>query len=159
MFPDAFTPLGQVPATAARLDRAAAELRERAGSPLATPRLPVTLTHLEHALDQLATTMRLLAEAATEWHDMDDAAERPLPPDARALLWHLRSVADTMTDARDGCRTALPWARKLLGPDYIRTRPQMVMTSHGIGASPAPGSGHDPTRSPRSRAVAHPSRL
>ena len=33
MFPDAFIPLGQVPATAARLERAAAELRERAGSP------------------------------------------------------------------------------------------------------------------------------
>ena len=64
MFPDAFIPLGQVPATAARLERAAGELRERAGSPYAVPRLPVTLAHLEGALDELAATMRLLAEAA-----------------------------------------------------------------------------------------------
>lgn len=114
MFPDAFIPLGQVPATAARLDRAAAELRERAGSPHAVPRLPVTLTHLEDAFDQLAATMRLLAEAAAQWCDTKDPDERTLPPDAAALLWHLRSVADTLTDARDGCRTSRAWAHKLL---------------------------------------------
>ena len=114
MFPDAFIPLGQVPATAARLDRAAAELRERAGSPYAVPRLPVTLAHLEDAFDELAATMRLLAEAAAEWCDPDDADEGTLPPEAQALLWHLRSVADTLTDARDGCRTARPWAHQLL---------------------------------------------
>ena len=72
MFPDAFIPLGQVPATAARLERAAAELRERAGSPDAVPRLPVTLAHLEDAFDELAATMRLLAEAAAEWCDTDE---------------------------------------------------------------------------------------
>src|SRR5215210_2063547 len=114
MFPDPFIPLGQVPATAARLDRAAAELRERAGSPHAVPRLPVTLSHLEDAFDELAATMRLLAEAAAEWCVTDDADERTLPPEARALLWHLRSVADTLTDARDGCLTTRPWAHELL---------------------------------------------
>lgn len=114
MFPDAFIPLGQVPATAARLDRAAAELRERAGSPHAAPRLPVTLTHLEDAFDQLAATMRLLAEAAAEWCDTKDPDERTLPPEAGALLWHLRSVADTLIDARDGCLASRAWALKLL---------------------------------------------
>ena len=93
MFPDAFIPRGQVPATAARLHRAAAELRERAGSPYAVPTLPVTLAHLEDAFDELAATMRLLAAA---------------------LLWHLRSVADTLTDARDGCLASRPWAHELL---------------------------------------------
>src|SRR5215212_4524465 len=105
MFPDAFIPLGQVPATAARLDRAAAELRERAGAPNAVPTLPVTLSHFEDAFDQLAATMRVLGEAATEWCDTDDADEGALPPEARALLWHLRAVADTLTEARDGCLT------------------------------------------------------
>jgi hypothetical protein len=114
MFPDAFIPLGQVPATAARLDRAAAELRQRAGAPHAVPRLPITLSHLEDAFDQLAASMRLLAEVAAEWCATNDADERTLPPDARALLWHLRSVADTLTEARDGCLTTRPWAHKLL---------------------------------------------
>jgi len=114
MFPDAFIPLGQVPATAARLERAAGDLRERAGSPYAVPRLPVTLAHLEDAFDELAATMRLLAEAAAEWCDPDEADEGTLPPEARALLWRLRSVADTLTDARDGCLTARPWACRLL---------------------------------------------
>jgi nucleotide-binding universal stress UspA family protein len=115
MFPDAFIPLGQVPATAARLDRAAAELRERAGSPDAVPRLPVTLAHLEDACDELAAAMGLLAEAAAAWCGPDDADEATLPPDARALLWHLRSVANTLTDARDGCLTTRTWAQRLLG--------------------------------------------
>jgi len=114
MFPDAFIPLGQVPATAARLERAASELRERAGSPYAVPRLPVTLDHLEGAVDELAATMRLLADAAAEWCDPDEADEGALPPEARALLRRLRSVADTLTDARDGCLTARPWACRLL---------------------------------------------
>jgi hypothetical protein len=114
MFPDAFIPLGQVPAIAARLERAASELHERAGSPDAVPRLPVTLAHLQAALDELAASIRLLAEAATEWCDPDEADEGALPPEAGALLWHLRSVADTLTDARDGCRIARPWADQLL---------------------------------------------
>jgi nucleotide-binding universal stress UspA family protein len=114
MFPDAFIPLGQVPATAARLERAAGELRERAGSPYAVPRLPVTLDHLEGAVDELAATMRLLAEAAAAWCEPDEADEGALPPEARALLWSLRSVADALTDARNGCLTARPWARQLL---------------------------------------------
>src|SRR6185295_19954246 len=102
MFPDTFIPLGQIPATAARLDRAAAELRERAGSPSAVPRLPVTLAHVEHSLDELAEAMRLLAEAAAEWCDTETADDSTLPPEASALLWHLRSVADALTDAHDG---------------------------------------------------------
>jgi hypothetical protein len=114
MFPDAFIPLGQVPATAARLDRAAAELRERAGSPYAVPRLPVTLAHLENAFEELAASVRLLAEAAAEWCDTADADEGTLPPEAQALLWHLRSVADALTDARDGCLTTRHWAHQLL---------------------------------------------
>ena len=114
MFPDAFIPRGQVPATAARLHRAAAELRERAGSSYAVPTLPVTLAHLEDAFDELAATMRLLAEVAAGWCGMDDADAGTLPPEASALLWHLRSVADTLTDARDGCLASRPWAHELV---------------------------------------------
>src|SRR5215210_5681780 len=111
MFPDAFIPLGQVPATANRLQRAAGELRERAGSPCALPSLPVTLLHLEEAFDDLAVSMRHMAEAAVAWSGADDAIadETALPPEARALLWHLRSIADTLTEAGDGCTAAHGW--------------------------------------------------
>src|SRR4051812_35988492 len=94
VFPFALIPLGEVPATPARLDRAAAEQRERAAAPNALPRRPSTLSHLQDAFDQRAASMRLLAEAAAEWGATNDADERTHPPDARALLWHLRSVAD-----------------------------------------------------------------
>jgi hypothetical protein len=127
MFPDAFIPLGQVPATAARLDRDAFEFRERAGSPHAVSRLPVTLSHLEDAFDQLAASMRLLAEATTEWCATDEADERALLPEAAALLWHLRSVADTLTDARDGCLTARAWAHKLLEHAAPEPEPGVIM--------------------------------
>ena len=126
MFPDAFIPLGQVPATAARLDRTATELRDRAGSPDAVPRLPVTLAHLEAAFDGLAAAMRQLAEAAEEWCDTD-ADEGTLPPEAQALMWHLRSVAGTLTDARDGCMITRPWADRLLEQAAPEPEPGAIM--------------------------------
>ena len=126
MFPDAFIPLGQVPATAARLDRTATELRDRAGSPDAVPRLPVTLAHLEAAFDGLAAAMRQLAEAAEEWCDTD-ADEGTLPPEAQALMWHLRSVAGTLTDARDGCMITRPWADRLLEHAAPEPEPGAIM--------------------------------
>lgn len=127
MFPDAFIPLGQVPATAARLERAATELRDRAGSPDAVPRLPVTLEHLEGAADELATATRLLARAAAAWCDPDEADEGALPPEARELLWRLRSVADALTDARDGYLTARPSAHRLLERAGPEPEPGVIM--------------------------------
>jgi hypothetical protein len=72
------------------------------------------LAHLEDTFDELAVAMRLLAEAAAEWSDTDDADEGTLPPEASALLWHLRSVADSLTHAGDGCLASRPWAHQLL---------------------------------------------
>ena len=116
MFPDAFIPLGQVPATASRLERAASELRERAGSPAAVPSLPATLAHVEGTLDELAASIRLMAEATAAWSDADAAIvdEATLPPDARALLWHLRAFADTLGEVRDRCPAIRRWARHML---------------------------------------------
>ena len=59
--------------------------------------------------------MRLLAEGrgGVVRHAMT-LTQGTLPPEASALLWHLRSVADTLTDARDGCLASRPWARQLL---------------------------------------------
>jgi nucleotide-binding universal stress UspA family protein len=84
------------------------------------------LAHLEDTFDELAVAMRLLAEAAAEWSDTDDADEGTLPPEASALLWHLRSVADTLTDARDGCQTTRRWAQQLLERAAPRPEPGVM---------------------------------
>ena len=116
MFPDAFIPLGQVPATADRLQRAADELRRHAGSPNAVPSLPVTLAHVEEALDQLALSMRAMAQAAGEWCGVDGVGvdEDMLQPEAQALLWHLRAIADLLVRSRDACPATREWAHRLL---------------------------------------------
>ena len=104
----------------------------------AVPRLPVTLAHLEDTFDELAAAMRLLAEAAAEWCDTDDADEGTLPPEASALLWHLRSVADTLTDARDGCLTTRRWAQQLLERAAPEPEPGVIMnlpTAHRPSAT------------------------
>ena len=137
MFPDAFIPLGQVPATASRLERAADELRQRAGGPNAVPSLPATLAHIETALDQLAASMRLMAHAAAEWCGEDGARveENALPPEARALLWHLRAVADTLIESRDGCPATREWARRLLDEAAANShRPSVIPASERASA-------------------------
>jgi nucleotide-binding universal stress UspA family protein len=130
MFPDAFIPRGQVPATANRLKRAAGELRERAGSPCAVPSLPITLGHLEEAFDDVATSMRLMAEAAAEWCGADDAGrdDGTLPPEARALRWHLRAVAETLGESRDGCAATVDWARRMLDDAAADPEPGVIMS-------------------------------
>jgi hypothetical protein len=136
MFPDAYIPLGQVPATANRLQRAAGELRLRAGSPFAVPSLPVTLAHLEETFEDLAASMRHMAEAAAEWSGAEDAKtdEAALSPEARALLWHLRSVADTLMESRDGCAAARDWTRRLLDDAASEARdPCMAPEDDGAG--------------------------
>jgi hypothetical protein len=151
MFPAAFLPIGQVPATANRLERAAGELRERAGSRCAVPSLPVTLDHVEDALDQLAASMRLMAEAAVEWsaQNGETTDEDVLPAETRALAWHLRRVADALTESRDACPAAGEWASRLLaqthqGAPMIMQRDQPCAHAHGTGSRSAATVEHTP---------------
>ena len=135
MFPDAFIPLGQVPATASRLERAADELRQRAGSPNAVPSLPVTLVSVEEALDQLAESMRVMAQAAAEWCAQDGANvdEDALQPEAQALLWHLRAVADMLVQSRAACSSTREWARRLLAAAAAEPRRHRVTPASDRG--------------------------
>ena len=135
MFPDAFVPLGQVPATASRLQRAANQLRQRAGSPNAVPSLQVTLGHIEEALDQLAASMRLMAHAAAEWCAEDGASvdEDTLQPEAQALLWQLREVADMLVQSRDACPATREWARRLLDAAAVEPRRPCVTPASDRG--------------------------
>ena len=152
VFPDAFIPLGQVPAAAARLQRTAGELRQRAGSPSAVPSLPVTLAHLEDAFAELAATVRLLGEATAEWcHTHDPAADDgTLPPEARALSWHLRAAADELSESSESCLASREWARQLLDDAIPEPNPGV-----SIDMQTAPHSSDCPTgrRTPARRIV------
>jgi hypothetical protein len=116
MDPDVSTP-AYVAATASRLRRATGELQQWAGSPDAVPSLPVTLAHVEDALDQLAAGMQLMARSIEGWCCEDGAipGEDAPQPEARALRYDLRAIADTLIDARDACPATCEWARRLLG--------------------------------------------
>jgi hypothetical protein len=120
MNPDASTP-AYVAATASRLRRAAAELQQWAGSPDAVPSLPVTLAHVEDAVDRLATSLQLMARSVEDWCGEDAALAGEDEPQlaARALRDQLRAIADTLIDARDACPAMCEWARRLLGDTAI----------------------------------------
>ena len=110
MFPDAFIPLGQVPATAARSERAAANSAN--GRAIRTPsqssrsRWPISKAPSTSSPRRCGSWLKPRRSGATRM----TLTHGTLPPEASALLWHLRSVADTLTDARDGCLTSRRWA-------------------------------------------------
>ena len=41
--------------------------------------------------------------------------DNALPPEARALRWHLESVADKLRESELACATSRDWTRRLLG--------------------------------------------
>jgi hypothetical protein len=84
------------------------------------------LAHLGDTFDELAAAMRLLAQAAADWCGTDDG-EGTLPPEASALLWHMRSTADTLADARDGCLTTRRWAQQLVEHTAPEPEPGVIM--------------------------------
>jgi hypothetical protein len=92
-----------VPASAHALQRAAGALQTGAGSPQAVESLPATVAHLEEALDRLATGVERMALAVAEWSESGSEIldEDALPPDARALSWHLHTTAQALSSSRD----------------------------------------------------------
>jgi hypothetical protein len=128
---DVSTP-AHVAATASRLRRAAGQLQQWAGSPDAVPSLPVTLAHVEDAVDLLATSMQLMARSVDDWSAEHGAlaGEDEPQPEARALRHQLRAIADTLIDARDAYPATCEWARRLLGDTAIDLlRPAAADTS------------------------------
>jgi hypothetical protein len=117
MPPDAapFDPHGAVPASAHQLQQAAAELQSHAADPGAVPTYGITLAHVEEALDRLAIAMEQMADAVAEWCGEPSAIvqERVLPPEARALRWHLQAVADDLRASADACAVSGDWTRRL----------------------------------------------
>jgi hypothetical protein len=104
-----------ITASTHRLQRAADEFQQQAAARDAIPSLPTTLAQIEQAVDRLATGMVKMAQAVTDWSRQSDAIvdDDALPPEVRALCWHLHDVAARLRSSRDACPATQEWARQL----------------------------------------------
>jgi hypothetical protein len=102
--------------SAHQLQRAATAFERCASSRETVPALPSALAHLEEALDRIVTSMAKTAQALEESAGTTDVdvARDTLPPEARALRWHLFHIAARIRGAQDACPDARQWARALL---------------------------------------------
>ena len=103
-------------ASAHELQRAAGAVQTQAANPDAVPTHELTLAHVEEAVDRLAVAMEQMANAVADWCGEPSAIveENALPPEARALRWHLQSVADELRAAEIACASSRDWTRRLL---------------------------------------------
>jgi hypothetical protein len=100
--------------SAHELQRAASAFQQRASGRETVPALPTALAQLEQALDRLAAGMARTAQALEERAGTTDVDLDALPPDARALRWHLFHIAARLRCAQDACPDARRWAGTLL---------------------------------------------
>jgi hypothetical protein len=102
--------------SAHELQRAASAFHTRASSRETVPALPSALADLEEALNRLAAGMAKTAHALEAWAGTTDVDidRDTLPPDARALRWHLSHIAVRLRGAQDACPEARRWAHTLL---------------------------------------------
>ncbi len=56
------------------------------------------------------------AEAVEDWAGETASDTDGLPPDARALRWHLYHIATRIRGAQEACPDARRWARELVSP-------------------------------------------
>jgi hypothetical protein len=103
--------------SAHQLQRAAGTIQTHAANPRAVPTHEITLAHVEEALDRLAVAMEQMANAVADWcgEPSPIVEDNSLPPEARALRWHLESVADRLRGAETACAISRDWTRRLLG--------------------------------------------
>jgi hypothetical protein len=129
-----------VGASAERLQRAAGDLLERSGTHAAVQELPTTLEHLQEVLDRLATSLVRMAEAVAERPEPPGATagRGGLPPDARALVWHLHDVATHVRASSTACDGARQWADELTagawGDEGRRVPPRIAVRTPSLRA-------------------------
>jgi hypothetical protein len=99
-----------VTASAEQLADAAAMLRRNLVEPDAIDALPATLAHIAGVVDDLAGGVVVLAEAVAKSSGGSGTSADPLPPEHRALCWHLHEFAARLRAARASAETARSWA-------------------------------------------------
>ena len=109
-------PTRTLASSAHELQRAAGALQSHAAEPAAVPTYGITLAHVEEAVDRLAVSLDQMASAVAEWCGESDAVveEPALPPEARALRWHLQAAATKLRTAEAACTASRDWTRRLL---------------------------------------------
>ena len=120
--------------SAHELQRAAGTLQKHAANPDAVPTHGITLAHVEEAIDRLAVAMEQMANAVADWcaEPGPVVVDNALPPEARAVRWHLESVADKLRASELACATSRDWTRRLL--DNLPADEQPL----GLGAANPP---------------------
>jgi hypothetical protein len=103
-------------ASAQELQRAASDVQKHASHADDLPMLGITLAHVEGTLDCLSVSMLQMANAVVEWCGDEGLAvdESSLPPQACALCFHLRAVADALRAPEQACTSSRIWAHRLL---------------------------------------------
>jgi hypothetical protein len=102
--------------SADELQRAARHLRKHAAAADQVPALGITLAHVEEALDRLMVGMMQMANDVVECSAEQGRStdEDVLPPEARALCFHLRAAADALRAPRDACTSSRIWSGRML---------------------------------------------
>jgi hypothetical protein len=105
-----------LPASADQLQRAAETLRNQASSAQAVPTLPVTLAHVQEALDLLGVGILRMAHDVADWcgEHGQSVGEDSAPPETRALRWHLAATAEAFRASRQACSPSGERSRRLL---------------------------------------------
>jgi hypothetical protein len=133
-------------ASAHALQRATGDLQKHASATEYLPSLGVTLAYVEEALGRLSVGMLQMANGVVEWCGDEglSADEDTLPPDARALCFHLRAVADALRVPQEACTSSRIWSRRLLSshPDTE----QKAQSPNGPGRLDAESREGPPTR-------------
>jgi hypothetical protein len=102
--------------SAHELQQAAGTLQSHAARTDAVPTYGITLAHVEEAVDRLAVALDQMANAVAEWCGESEAVveESALPPEARALRWHLHAAAASVRTSETACTASREWTRRLL---------------------------------------------
>ena len=102
--------------SAHELQQAAGTLQSHAARADAVPTYGITLAHVEEAVDRLAVALDQMANAVADWCDEPGAVvdEPALPPEARALRWHLQATAANLRKSEVACSASREWTRRLL---------------------------------------------
>ena len=102
--------------SAYELQRAAANFRRSVRDPDAVSTLPTTLAHVSDAIDELATSMLVLAHTVGDYANPPDTRldDDALFPEARALRWHLHELASRLRASQRACPSARRWADDVL---------------------------------------------
>ena len=102
-------------ASAGQPTEAAEVLRVALAPPHELDTLPETLSHVGDVIDELARGVLALDDAVARSSGLGDVGPHldHLPPDARALSWHLHELASRLRAARASAETANHWSREL----------------------------------------------